>query len=475
MKRKLFIKTYGCQMNVYDSNRMVDILSPLGFESTDEMDGADLVIFNTCHIREKASEKLYSDLGRAKPFKEKSAEEGKDMLIAVAGCSAQAEGSEVFRRAPYVDMVFGPQSYQELPEMLARAARAKDEKKAREQYLEENPEGDGQSLQAFKKKGLGILNVDFPEEPKFDTLPEIYAHEGPSAFVAIQEGCDKFCHFCVVPYTRGAEYSRPAKDVLGDVLKLVNLGVKEITLLGQNVNAYHGQNLSEEGEWTLGQLIKAVAEIEGVSVIRYTTSHPRDVNDDLIQAHRDVTKLAPMLHLPVQSGSDRILKTMNRKHTRQEFLESIAKFRKANPLMAFSSDFIVGYPGETEQDFQDTLDLVRTVNFVSSYSFKYSPRPGTPAATMAGQVPEDIADRRLQELQQLLTAQQIAFNQSLIGQEMKVLLERPGKTQGQYLGKSPFMQSVVVNANPRLVGSYVSVKITSATMSSLSGEIILQQ
>lgn len=470
-KRKVYLKTYGCQMNVYDSERMVDILSPLGFEESDTMEGADLVIFNTCHIREKASEKLYSDLGRAKPFKEKQNAEGKDMLIAVAGCTAQAEGSEVFRRAPYVDMVFGPQSYQELPEMLARAARARDEKKAKEEARAQKDSGDGQSLDAYRKKGLGILNVEFPEDPKFDSLPHIQSAQGPAAFVAIQEGCDKFCHFCVVPYTRGAEYSRPVADILEDVKRLNALGVKEITLLGQNVNAYHGQG--PDGESSLGQLIEAIADLEGVQTIRYMTSHPRDVDPFLIQAHKDVSKLAPMLHLPVQSGSDRILKSMNRKHTRQEYLDIIAQFRKANPEMSFSSDFIVGYPGETDQDFKDTLSLVEEVGFSQGYSYKYSPRPGTPAASLENQVPESVSDQRLQALQDLLNQQQLNFNRSCIGQEMTILLERPGKIPGQFMGKSPFMQSVILEANPRLVGSYVSVRIKDATMSSLSAELVV--
>jgi tRNA-2-methylthio-N6-dimethylallyladenosine synthase len=453
-RQKLFIKTYGCQMNVYDSHRMADILQPLGYEQTEQQEDADMVIFNTCHVREKASEKLYSDLGRAKPLKEAREALGRQQLIAVAGCTAQAEGAEIFRRTPYVDMVFGPQSYHQLPEMLARAR------------LESETAGER------KRPGLGILNVEFPEEPKFDHLPEITSHEGLSAFVAIQEGCDKFCHFCVVPYTRGAEYSRPAQDVINDVRRLVSLGVKEITLLGQNVNAYHGSAPSGDGEWGLGRLIYALAEIEGLFHIRYMTSHPRDVTDELIAAHRDVEKLSPFLHLPVQSGSDRILKAMNRKHTVAHYLKIIEQFRKANPDMAFSSDFIIGYPGEEEKDFLETMALVETVGFSQAYSFKYSKRPGTPAWALQNQVSEEVKSDRLQQLQQLLSQQQRAFNNVCIGKAMPVLLEKRGRHPGQLLGRTPYMQSVHVMAPQRLLGQVMQVRIIASGNNSLTGQVV---
>jgi tRNA-2-methylthio-N6-dimethylallyladenosine synthase len=455
MKKQLHIKTYGCQMNVYDSNRMTDVLLPLGFELTDSPQGADFVIFNTCHIREKASEKLYSDLGRVKPFKEEKIAQGQDMLIAVAGCTAQAEGSEVLRRAPYVDMVFGPQAYQDLPEMLARAWREKEKRTT------------------LSSKGIGILNVEFPEVSKFDSLPEVTAIEGPSAFLSIQEGCDKFCHFCVVPYTRGAEYSRPVADVLKEARRLVSLGVKEITLLGQNVNAYHGDSLkSASEEWGLGRLLLELAEVEGLEILRYMTSHPRDVDAELIEAHRSIPQLAPMLHLPVQSGSDRILKAMNRKHTRAFYLDIIEKFRTARPDIAFSSDFIVGYPGEEERDHQETLELVRAITYAQAYSFKYSRRPGTPASALETQVPEEVKDERLQELQAVLIQDQKSFNAACVGREMKILFERPGRHEGQLIGHSPYMQSVHVKAPARLMGQVLPVKIVECGNNSLTGEVI---
>lgn len=455
-KKYLYIKTYGCQMNVYDSNRMTDILSPLGFEVTEELDKADLAIYNTCHIREKASEKLYSDLGRVKPFKMDRVAKGEDMLIAVAGCTAQAEGAEVMKRAPYVDMVFGPQSYQELPEMVARAMRAKEKR--------ENP----------LLRGAGVLNVDFPEQPKFDALPEIKNVEGASAFLSIQEGCDKFCHFCVVPYTRGAEYSRPVKDVMTDARRLIELGVKEVTLLGQNVNAYHGEFLGSAGtEWSLARLIQEIADLDAFDIIRYITSHPRDVTPDLIAAHRDVKTLAPYLHLPIQSGSNAVLKAMNRKHDRDFYLRLIDQFREARPDIAFSSDFIVGFPGETDQDHQDTLDLVRQVRYVQAYSFKYSRRPGTPAAASEFQVDEQVKTDRLAELQALIIEQQGAFNQSCVGTEMNILFERKAKDEGQLSGRSPYMQSVYVPANPRLINQVVPVRITGFGNNSLTGEVVI--
>jgi tRNA-2-methylthio-N6-dimethylallyladenosine synthase len=454
VKQKLFIKTYGCQMNVYDSNRMVDILAPLGYELTEEQDQADMVIFNTCHIREKAAEKLYSDLGRAKPLKEARNALGKDQLIAVAGCTAQAEGAEVIRRAPYVDMVVGPQSYHEFPEMLARAQRQRD------------------MSQNNAQAGLGIIKVEFPDEPKFDHLPEVTAHEGYSAFVAIQEGCDKFCNFCVVPYTRGAEYSRPTSDVIKEVKRLVSLGVKEVTLLGQNVNAYHGKAPNGDQEWSMGRLIYELAEIDGLHQMRYMTSHPRDVNDELIAAHRDVQKLSPFLHLPVQSGSDRILKAMNRKHTVAFYMEIIEKFRAARPDIAFSSDFIVGYPGEEDRDFEDTLKLVQEVGYSQAYSFKYSKRPGTPAWALENQVDENVKTERLARLQALLNEQQKDFNEQSVGQVMSVLMEKAGRRTGQLVARSPYMQSVYVNAPDRLLGQIIDVRITSSGNNSLTGEVV---
>ena len=457
-KKQLFIKTYGCQMNVYDSNRMSDILSPLGFEVTEDLASADLAIYNTCHIREKASEKLYSDLGRVKPHKMARVEKGEDMLIAVAGCTAQAEGAEVLRRAPYVDMVFGPQSYQELPEMVARAMRAKEKR--------EDP----------LLKGAGVLNVDFPEQPKFDTLPEMNNVEGASAFLSIQEGCDKFCHFCVVPYTRGAEYSRPVKDVLKDARRLIELGVKEVTLLGQNVNAYHGESPdSASQEWSLARLIQEIAEFDEFDIIRYITSHPRDVTQDLIEAHRDIPKLAPYLHLPVQSGSNRILKAMNRKHDRDFYFKLIDQFREARPDIAFSSDFIVGFPGEDDRDHAETMELVRRVNYAQAYSFKYSKRPGTPASASEFQVDEDVKSERLAELQALLDEQKTLFNQRCVGQEMGILFERKARHEGQLSGRSPYMQSVYVQANPRLIDTVVPVKIIGCGTNSLTGEVVIKE
>lgn len=439
-------------MNVYDSERMTDLLSPLGYALSGTPEAADLVILNTCHIREKATEKAYSDLGRVREHKEAYEKSGQQMLIAVAGCTAQAEGEEILRRAPYVDLVVGPQSYQNLPQLIAEAKRQRD---------------------IGKGAGRGILDIDFPEVPKFDSLPEIKHEGGPSAFLAIQEGCDKFCHFCIVPYTRGAEYSRPVADVLKDAQALVKQGVRDITLLGQNVNAYHGLSLSGKGEWGLGELIFELANINGLERIRYTTSHPRDVEPSLIDAHRHVLKLMPYLHLPVQSGSNPILKAMNRKHTVEFYSDIINQFREARPDIAFSSDFIVGYPGETDADFQATLDLIRHVHYAQAYSFKYSPRPGTPASVGERQVPEDVKDARLQEMQTLLRIQQEAFNHSCIGRRLPILFDRPGRHPGQLIGKSPYLQSVYVEANERLLGHSVDVDITHATLNSLTGNVVI--
>lgn len=444
-EKSLYIKSYGCQMNVYDSGRMADILKPLGYALTDTPQDADMVILNTCHIREKAEEKVYSDLGRLRPHKKDKT------IIAVAGCVGQAEGAEIMRRAPYVDIVLGPQTYHRLPEMIARAQRSQDKTHG---------------------PGRGVLEVDFPVESKFDHLPQEHTHIGPSAFVAIQEGCDKFCTFCVVPYTRGAEYSRPAHAVYEEVQRLCDRGVKEVTLLGQNVNAYHGKSAQGEEEWGLGQLMAHLAKIEGLSRLRYMTSHPRDMDEDLMRAHRDIPQVMPFMHLPVQSGSDRILEAMNRKHTRQHYLGIIHKLRTYCPDIALSSDFIVGFPGETDQDFQDTLNLVKEVGFSQAYSFKYSPRLGTPGALMDNQIPEEVKAERLERLQDLLFAQQQTFNEGYIGKAVPVLLDRKGRKEGQYLGKTPYAQSVYVEAPDHLYGHCVEVKVEKASSSSLTGGVL---
>lgn len=430
-------------MNVYDSGRMADILKPLGYAQIDGPDGADLVILNTCHIREKAEEKVYSDLGRIRPYKDDK------MMIAVAGCVGQAEGAEIMRRAPYVDIVLGPQTYHRLPEMIARAERSQDKKSG---------------------PGRGVLDVDFPVESKFDHLPEEQIHTGPSAFIAIQEGCDKFCTFCVVPYTRGAEFSRPAQAIYEEAQRLIDQGVREITLLGQNVNAYHG--LHKGQEWGLGRLMEYISNIEGLERIRYTTSHPRDMDDELMQVHRDIPQVMPYLHLPVQSGSNRILEAMNRKHTREHYIKIIEQLRNYRPDISLSSDFIVGFPGESDQDFEDTLELVKEINYAQAYSFKYSPRIGTPGANMENQVPEDIKVERLARLQEILFAQQKVFNEGCVGQTVPVLFDRKGKHEGQLLGKSPYLQSVYVEAPDRLFGHCIDVKIEKASANSLTGSVL---
>ena len=458
--KKLYIKTYGCQMNVYDSERMADILVPLGYKLTETADDADMVILNTCHIREKAEQKVFSDLGRIRDKREDRRAQGNDIVIAVGGCVAQAEGAEIMRQAPYVDMVFGPQTYHRLPEMVAKATRAAE--KARKPN---------------QKRGLGIVDVDFPIESKFDHLPQT-TESRASAFLSIQEGCDKFCTFCVVPYTRGAEYSRPATEILTEAKHLISLGAKEITLLGQNVNAYHGtaplSNHLESKEWGLGRLVRELADL-GAERIRYTTSHPRDMDQTLIDAHRDVPALMPFLHLPVQSGSDRILEAMNRKHTAQTYFNIIEKLREARPDIGLSSDFIVGFPSETEEDFEKTLDLVRHVGFAQSYSFKYSIRPGTPAGAMEVQVTEEVKMNRLQRLQELLNEQQLGFNLKTVGTIQSVLLDRMGRQKGQFIGKSPFMQSVVVEGPERLFGQIVDVRIDQAHPNSVTGEIVIHE
>jgi len=442
--KRLFIKTYGCQMNVYDSERMADVLRPLGYAPTDTPEGADFVILNTCHIREKAAEKVYSELGKLRQMKEEKAAAGQGgMTIAVAGCVAQAEGEEIMKRQPAVDLVVGPQAYHQLPELLTRTARARGER----------------------------IGADFAPNEKFDALPATRGTEGVTAFLTVQEGCDKFCTFCVVPYTRGAEWSRPVAAVLDEARALADRGVREVTLLGQNVNAYDGEGPGGK-PFTLDKLAYALADIPGIERIRYTTSHPNDMSDDLIAAHGDLDALMPYLHLPVQAGSDRILRLMNRKHGRQKYFDLIDRIRAARPDMALSGDFIVGFPGETDRDFEDTMDLVRRVNYASAFSFMYSPRPGTPAATMAAQVPDAVAKERLHALQALLTEQQVAFNRSLAGRVLPVLFEKKGRHGAQAIGRSPYLQSVHVEDADQLIGRIVPVEIVSGQQNSLSGRLI---
>jgi tRNA-2-methylthio-N6-dimethylallyladenosine synthase len=450
MTKKLYIKTYGCQMNVYDSDRMQDLMTAVGYENVDEANNADMVIINTCHIREKASEKLFSDLGRLVPFKNKN----KDMIIAVAGCVAQAEGEEIFKRSKVVDIIVGPESYQTLPDLVGKMIREK------------------------KKQ----INLEFSSNDKFDLLPQSKAGVGSSSFVTVQEGCDKFCTFCVVPYTRGVEYSREVQKIYDDASRLVDQGVKEIYLLGQNVNAYHGLD-EDKNSASLAKLIEKIATIPQIERIRYTTSHPRDMSDDLIAAHRDIEKLMPFLHLPVQAGSNAVLKGMNRKHTRQDYFKIIEKIRAARPDIGLSSDFIVGFPGETDKDFEDTLDLIKQVGFAQCYSFKYSPRPGTPASDAKVQVEESVKDERLARLQKLLTEQQIVFNSSFEGKTMPVLFEKEapnkkGKNSDaiQLWGKSPHLQSVIVDVSSeeeakKYFGQIANVNILKARPSSLMGKI----
>jgi len=441
--KKLFVKTYGCQMNVYDSARMADLLAGIGYAPVSAPDDADMVILNTCHIREKAAEKVYSELGKLKELKQTKARAGAHMLIAVAGCVAQAEGAEMIRRQSAVDIVVGPQSYHRLPEMIARIAR-----------------------------GAGhVLETDFPAEDKFDSLPEERTTVGPAAFLTVQEGCDKFCTFCVVPYTRGPEYSRPASQIVEEARRLADKGVREITLLGQNVNAYLGPG--PDGEtWSLARLLRVLAEIDGIKRLRYTTSHPRDMSDDLIDAHGEIEKLMPYLHLPVQSGSDRILAAMNRQHSAREYLDLVGRIRAVRPDLALSSDFIVGFPGETDKDFDATLALMREVNYAAAFSFKYSPRPGTPASAAVKQIPENVKSERLQILQTLLLEQQMKFNRACAGRDMKVLFDRPGRKPGQVLGRSPWLQPVHVENAVDLIGQICDVRIESASSNSLKGALL---
>jgi tRNA-2-methylthio-N6-dimethylallyladenosine synthase len=443
--RKLFVKSFGCQMNVYDSQRMADTLAPQGYVETAAAEDADLVILNTCHIREKAAEKVYSELGRVRRLKEAAATDGRHLTIAVAGCVAQAEGEEILRRAPAVDLVFGPQSYHRLPELLARAAR----------------------------NGKAI-DTDFPLDDKFDHLAAPSAQavraRGVSAFVTVQEGCDKFCTFCVVPYTRGAEVSRPVARILAEIERLADAGVREVTLIGQNVNAYHGAG--QNGRTTsLAQLLERAAAIAGIERLRYTTSHPRDMGDDLIAAHRDLPKLMPQLHLPVQSGSDRILAAMNRRHTSADYLNIVDRLRAARPDLALTSDFIVGFPGETERDFAATLALVEQVGFSGAFSFKYSPRPGTPGATMADQIDDAVKSERLHRLQAAIEGQQQAFNRRCVGRTFDVLFEKPGRYGGQLVGRSPYLQPVQVSAPQSLLGEIAAVTVTEVASNSLFGTL----
>jgi tRNA-2-methylthio-N6-dimethylallyladenosine synthase len=442
LAKKLFIKSYGCQMNVYDSARMADVLAPDGYEPASSAEDADLVILNTCHIREKAAEKIYSELGRLRAMRQRrAAAGGPGMTIAVAGCVAQAEGDEILRRAPHVDLVFGPQTYHRLPEMLRmhRSAPGK------------------------------VVDTEFPAEAKFERLPVPVA-QGPSAFVTVQEGCDKFCAFCVVPYTRGAEFSRPAGDVLAEARLLAEAGVREITLLGQNVNAYHG------APGGLAALLESLADIEGIDRLRYTTSHPRDMDEALIRAHGENPKLMPFMHLPVQSGSDVVLARMNRRHSADDFRRIVERLRRSRPDIALSSDFIVGHPGETDADFEATMALVAETGFAQAYSFKYSPRPGTPAAEMEDQVPEPVKAERLARLQALLNEQQFAFNQAFVGRTVEVLFERPGRRPDQLAGRSAHMQAVHAacagaDEAPGLLGRIVPVRVTSAHGNSLAGRV----
>ena len=433
-------------MNVYDSARMADVLAPHGYERVDHAEDADLLILTTCHIREKAAEKVYSELGRLRRLKAKDGAGG--AMIAVAGCVAQAESEELVRRAPHVDIVVGPQTYHRLPELIARAT---------------GPE-------------RHAVDTEFPVEPKFDHLPGEAEPRGPTAFVTVQEGCDKFCAFCVVPYTRGSEYSRPAADVIAETRRLVAAGAREITLLGQNVNAYHGAALGGRGEWRLGRLIRELAEIDRLERIRYTTSHPRDMDADLAAAHGEVPQLMPFLHLPVQSGSDRVLAKMNRGHRVAEYLDIVEGLRRARGDIALSSDFIVGHPGETDDDFYQTLELARTVGFAQAYSFKYSRRPGTPASVQTEQVPETVKSERLAELQSLLAAQQLSFNRRFEGDAVTVLFDRRGTGSDQIAGRSPHMQAVHVDCADageaaRGMGAIADVFIAEAHANSLAGRL----
>ncbi len=443
-RSKVFIKSFGCQMNVYDAGRMADVLAPAGYDETGTAEQADLIILNTCHIRERASEKVFSELGKLRVLKAERAAAGRPTRIAVAGCVAQAEGAEIIRRQPAVDLVVGPQSYHRLPALLAEASRAP------------------------------AIETAFPLEAKFGFLPaprpETTRARGLSAFVTVQEGCDKFCTFCVVPYTRGAEFSRPPDDILAEIRTLAEAGVREVSLLGQNVNAYHGQDGAGR-PWSLARLMGAVAAIPGILRIRYTTSHPNDMDEALIDAHRDLPALMPFLHLPVQSGSDRLLAAMNRRHTTAAYRRLIDRVRATRPDIALSSDFIVGYPGETEADFAATLALIREVGFASSFFFKYSPRAGTPAAGDAAQVDEDVKRERLARLQAVVEPQRQAFNAACVGRTIPVLFEKAGRHPGQAVGKSPYMQPVQAEADDGVIGTVQDVTIVGLGTNSLHGRL----
>jgi len=439
--RKVHIKSFGCQMNVYDSHRMADTLAPEGFVETARPEDADLVILNTCHIREKAVEKVYSEIGRIREMKEAAERDGRSMMIAVAGCVAQAEGKEIIRRAGAVDLVVGSQNYHRLPEMISCA-----------------------------QGGDKVVDTEFPIEDKFEALVEprreAIAKRGISAFVTVQEGCDKFCTFCVVPYTRGVEISRPVEKIVAEVERLADAGVREVTLIGQNVNAYHGLDVDGTSA-SLGKLLRRLSRVPHILRLRYTTSHPRDMDDDLIAAHAELPALMPYVHLPVQSGSDGILQAMNRKHTRRNYLQVIERLRAARNDLALTSDFIVGFPGETEADFRETLSLIDDVGFAGAYSFMYSARPGTPAADMDDQVPQEEKAERLQRLQAVITRHQRAFNAGFAGRDMDILLEKPGRLPGQLVGRSPYLQAVQVMAPAKLIGSVRNVTVTEVGSNSL--------
>ena len=444
LPRKVFVKTYGCQMNVYDSQRMADALAADGYATTEHAEEADLILLNTCHIREKAAEKVYSELGRLRKLK--AGRGSRETLIGVAGCVAQAEGQEIIRRAPMVDLVIGPQTYHRLPDVVRRA-----------------------------RKGERVVETDYAVEDKFEHLPDArpgtVRSRGVTAFLTVQEGCDKFCTFCVVPYTRGSEVSRPVAQIVAEAEKLAAAGVRELTLLGQNVNAWHGEG-TDGREWGLGRLLFRLSEIPGLARLRYTTSHPRDMDDALIAAHRDLDKLMPYLHLPVQAGSDRILKAMNRRHTGDDYRRLVARIREARPDIAMSGDFIVGFPGETDADFEETLRIVRDIGYAQAFSFKYSQRPGTPGADMDGQVDEAVKNERLQRLQALLTEQQRAFSVGAVGRAIDLLVEKPGRLPGQRVGRSPWLQPVIVDEKAGEIGDIVKVRITRAGSNSLFAETV---
>ncbi|MDO9384020.1 MAG: tRNA (N6-isopentenyl adenosine(37)-C2)-methylthiotransferase MiaB [Hyphomicrobiaceae bacterium] len=440
--KKVYVKTFGCQMNVYDSERMTELIDPLGYSETSDIADADLVILNTCHIREKAVEKVYSDLGRIRQVKDERRAAGKETLVAVAGCVAQAEGAEIARRAPVVDLVVGPQSYQALPELLARA----------------------------KSTGRSVVETIFPDQDKFAQLPLTRSAKSTTAFLTVQEGCDKFCTFCVVPYTRGMEYSRSVTELTREAEKLAARGVRELTLLGQNVNAYHGEG-PDGATWSLAKLLRQLARVEGIERLRYTTSHPRDMTADLIAAHGDLEKLMPFLHLPVQSGADRILAAMNRKHTADDYRRVIRQILAARPDIAISTDFIVGFPGESESEFAQTLDLVDEIGFAQAFTFKYSPRPGTPAAKLGDQVPEDVKSERLNRLLARMERQQLAFTAGLVGRTLPVLFEKAARGAGQLIGRSPYMYPVTVEAHAGLVGEIAPVLIRTSGPNSLGGDL----